>query len=536
LHELEAVSVPRPPATVASVLLTGTLTRYVLLGVNIAIGLALMPFTVSHLGKAQYGLWMLVASMTYYFQLLDLGYGSGLVRQISEADARGDTEQVNRVLSTFVLVYGALGLTAGLGLAVLIFGVLPHFPNLADTDLPTAQRLLAIIGLRVVLGFPMSVFGAATTARQRFALNNTVAIVLALLQGAVTYLVLVNGHGLLPLVTATTALSISGYLAYAWTARRAFPELDLKPSWFSRSIVREVSSFSLYFFLIDVAIQIGFNLDNLVVGGFLGTGAVAVYAVALRLADYQRQLANQFNGLLLPVVVRFGAVGREAALRTTLVEGTRVALLLVGGVTVCLIGFAEPLVTNWMGPEFTPSVPPLIVLALTGVVLVGQGPTGNVLLGTGRHRLVAWVSLGEALANLLISLLLVVPLGLLGVAIGTAIPIVIANLGILVPAGCRAVGTSMSALLREVLRAPFAGVVPASMVCALLRVTLPPASLGAVVLQGAFVGLVYLAGALLLGLPRDTRRRYWNQLVQAGRGGARVPAAPLGESEGAVRS
>jgi hypothetical protein len=35
-------------------LLTGTLTRYVLLFVNIAIGIFLMPFTMAHLVTAQY--------------------------------------------------------------------------------------------------------------------------------------------------------------------------------------------------------------------------------------------------------------------------------------------------------------------------------------------------------------------------------------------------------------------------------------------------------------------------------------------------
>ena len=34
-------------------LITGTVTRYVLLFVNIAIGIFLMPFTMHHLGKAQ---------------------------------------------------------------------------------------------------------------------------------------------------------------------------------------------------------------------------------------------------------------------------------------------------------------------------------------------------------------------------------------------------------------------------------------------------------------------------------------------------
>ena len=45
-------------------LVTGTFTKYVLLGVNIGLGVFLMPFTVRHLGTSEYGLWMLVASMT----------------------------------------------------------------------------------------------------------------------------------------------------------------------------------------------------------------------------------------------------------------------------------------------------------------------------------------------------------------------------------------------------------------------------------------------------------------------------------------
>ena len=57
---------PAPPAAASPFanLVGGTLTRYVLLGLNIGVGLWLMPFTVAHLGQAQYGLWMLVASVT----------------------------------------------------------------------------------------------------------------------------------------------------------------------------------------------------------------------------------------------------------------------------------------------------------------------------------------------------------------------------------------------------------------------------------------------------------------------------------------
>jgi len=489
-------------------LLTGTATKYVLLFVNVGLGIFLMPFTVHHLGTSEYGLWMLVASMTYYFQLLDLGYGSGLVRHVADADARQDVDLVNRILSTFVVVYSGLGIAAAAGVAAIILWVIPRFPNLPAGEIPRAQLLLALLGVRIAIGFPMTVFGAATTARQRFALNNGVAIAVALINGGVTYLVLSAGFGLVPLVAATTAVSLASYGAYAWTARRAFPEMRIRPSSFSKTLVRDVTTFSVYLFLIDIAIQIGFNLDNVVVGAALGTSAVAIYAVTLRLADYQRQLCNQFNSLLFPIVVRFGAAGRGEALREMLVEGTRIALTLVTGVTVCVMGFGGPLIVRWMGPAFEASVAPLYVLALTGVVLVGQGPLGNILLGTGRHRLVAFTSLGEAVANLALSVVLVHWYGMLGVAIGTGVPVVIANLFILLPAACRQVGMRVAEFSRMVAITPLAGAVPATAAVLAFRRLLPPESIGAILAEGAAVGLVYLASAFAFGLQTSERARY----------------------------
>jgi len=178
-------------------LVAGTATRYLLLVVNVCLGVFLMPFTVRHLGTTEYGLWMLVASMTAYFQLLDLGYGNGLVRHVAAADAQGDVALVNRLLSTFVIVYAGLGLLAGAGIAALAIWALPHFPRLEPSQIPEARFVLGVIGIRVAVGFPMTVFGAATTSRQRFALNNLVATA-AVVPGTTTYWAvghhLKNGH------------------------------------------------------------------------------------------------------------------------------------------------------------------------------------------------------------------------------------------------------------------------------------------------------------------------------------------------------
>jgi O-antigen/teichoic acid export membrane protein len=170
--------------------------------------------------------------------------------------------------------------------------------------------------------------------------------------------------------------------------------------------------------------------------------------------------------------------------------------------------FASPLISRWMGPEFAGSVLPLQVLAVTGIVLVGQGPLGNILLGTGRHRLVAFVALGEALVNLVLSVLLVGRYGILGVAIGTAVPVIVANLFILLPAACRQVQVPVRDFTRTVVAAPAACAVIAALAGVGLRSAFPPHSIPGIVLEGAVVGMSYLIAVWLFGFDTAVRARY----------------------------
>ena len=415
---------------------------------------------------------------------------------------------MNVILSTFFVIYTAIGLVALVAVGALAAVVVPRFPNLSASEIRTAQWVVAILGLRTALAFPMGLYGAVTTARQRFALTGWIAVAVALLQGAATYVILSAGYGLLTLVAVSTAISASSYAAYIAAAKQTFPRMRMSVRHFSTSQAREVTAFSLYLFLISIAAHVGLNVDNLIIGAYLGTSAIAVYTVASRLADYQRQLCGQFSGLLFPVVVRFDASRDAAALKTTLLDGTRISLGLVVGVTVCLVAFGDALIARWMGPGFAGSVSPLYPLALLGVVVVGQGPAGSILLATGRHRLVAVASIIDIVVKLTLTIALVRPYGLLGVAMGTLVPYAILNVGLLVPVACRSVGVSLRAFAASVTAPAIVAALPAALLAAFLRTASRPESLTAIIVESTLVGTVYVMAFCLLGLRSGDRTRY----------------------------
>jgi O-antigen/teichoic acid export membrane protein len=166
-----------------------------------------------------------------------------------------------------------------------------------------------------------------------------------------------------------------------------------------------------------------------------------------------------------------------------------------------------------MGPGFEGSVQPLYVLAIAGLVLVANASQHSILVATGRHRLAAWVWIAEAIANLALSLVWVRRYGTVGVALGTAVPIAVGHLAFITPAACRQAGVTLGRFVRATLGPAAIGAVPTIAICAVLRHGGLPTGGTNLILEGAAVGISYLAVVAVFGLNSETRRRYVRQVA-----------------------
>jgi O-antigen/teichoic acid export membrane protein len=101
------------------------------------------------------------------------------------------------------------------------------------------------------------------------------------------------------------------------------------------------------------------------------------------------------------------------------------------------------------------------VLAGTLSLTIAQSIAARVLYGVGHIRLLARVALLEGIANLLLSIALVVPLGIAGVAWGTAIPHTAACVFAVVHAG-QLIGVRPADYLRAWSRPVITAAVPLS--------------------------------------------------------------------------
>jgi O-antigen/teichoic acid export membrane protein len=141
---------------------------------------------------------------------------------------------------------------------------------------------------------------------------------------------------------------------------------------------------------------------------------------------------SQFVDVFMPVFAGLQVSNRDDHARALLARGMRISVVAGFPLLALLIGLGEPLLHAWVGDGFGGAVGPLAMLAaaLTFTAPLRFGVIWAI--GTGRLRRVALTTIGEAAANLTLSIILVGPFGLSGVALATLIAAVVAN-GVILP-------------------------------------------------------------------------------------------------------
>jgi O-antigen/teichoic acid export membrane protein len=502
-------------------------TRYLAIAVEIILGLVILPFNIAHLGKSAYGLWMLTASITAYFSILDLGYSGAQVKFVAQYRAKRDIRALNEILSTTFYLFTAFAVVIYL-VAIVLAVLLGRLFHLTPEQVHVGRIVLLATSLTVSVSTAFSVFGGVINGFQRYDLNNVVSTISSVVTALVNVAVLMAGYGLVELVLATTTVRVATYWVYRANAYRVFPGLRLRMHDFSLARLREVTMFSVYMMLIDWANKLNFSVDVLVIGAFLNTSAVAVWSVAQRLAETTQRLTNQLNDVLFPTVVDNDASRRLDRLQGIFLVGTRLSLATVVPIAGALMLLARPLVEAWVGPDFLGSAIIVQLLALTVIVRVGNATAGTLLKGAGRHRLVAFSNAGAALVNLSLSVAVVRSWGLPGVAIATLVPVSFVAMFLLFPAGCRRVQLP---LRRALVLAVWPAVWPAAVMTAFVALTRPliPISLRAVGAEAVAAVTIYAATFLAFAVSARERRVYIEKALELLTVRRRVAVRPVSE-------
>ena len=408
------------------ILVLGSVSNYISLVVNIAIGVALTPFIVRHVGAEGYGVWIFILSVTGYYGLVNLGVGAAVLRYVSVAVGKGDQERIRQVVNTagaFFFVTGPLIIFC----SVLFGRPLVSLFNIAPAHSNAFSQLIVIMSVAVAIGFIEALLLSVLKAHELFVQANVASLIRMVVRAAILVLLLQNNAGISGIGIATVAGNLASVI-FCFVMVRAYSSLTFGLRSVSISLLPKLLRFGGITTVILVADHVRMSLDSIVIGKWVGMAQVGVYGVAFMLIRYGILLVSAAIDVLNPRFSILQGEGEKAAIHELFSMAIRISSFVSFGCCLCLLVFGKSFISLWVGPAFDASIPVLYVLAVPFAIALAQIPGIYLMYAAKQHHFYAIVTLSEALANLALSIALVGRFGVLGVALGTAIPMLVVKL------------------------------------------------------------------------------------------------------------
>jgi O-antigen/teichoic acid export membrane protein len=490
--------------------LVNALSNVVFYVTQVAVVFFVSPILVHGLGDSRYGAWTLVNSILAYMALVDLGVGAAVVRYVARFDGLRDTEATNRVFSTSLFIFACAGtLVLFVTLALVFFWKQPFG---VTGDLAVEMRwLLGILGTQFAIALPLSIYKKVLAGLGRYPIINTYRIAALLLRNAAFVLVVHLGGGLRGIGVAIAATALVDLVCPVLAAHYCLPSLSFSFRFVDRATFRQIWSYSFFVFLGTIAFSIGSHGSTIIAGAFLVPAAVAYFGIASNLSGQAVQGLHMAIVVLIPAVSKWDAMGDHSAISRLLVTGSRYLLFLGLPITLGLILLGHPFIALWMGPRYAElCYPALVILSLPLPLALVQGISTRLLEGIGKVASLSAVTAVQAVLMIAVSIALVKPLGIEGIAWGFTVPLVIQSMVVVVMA-CQASDVRISKFIARACVLPAATAGFLALVWLAARWWLGPISSWAGLLAIGTAGLVgysVLVACLDPSLRRLARRLY----------------------------
>ncbi len=432
-------------------------SNWILNILRIAVLMHLTPYVIGALGPDGNGVWVSIVSLTGFLKLLILGVPMASVRFLAEHLAKDDTKKANEAVSTCLGICVFLGVGAaliGAGLYFFFDRLLlenPRWQELGPDLVASARLAYILVVAQVGVGFALRLPYGIFDAHQDFITRNWVMAGELVLRYGLTLGLLAANASLVVLAVVQAVCMVAEFVALMVLIRKKYPAIRFGLGAFDRQAVRAILGFSVFTLFLNAGAMLAFRSDALVIGSFLGATEVTNFDVANKFFEPLTELVLGIAVVVMPTATRLRAQGELDQLGSILLRWSKVAFSIVLVVGVYLATVGPEFLAWWLGDDFHPSSGPVLqVLTVSFLVyLPVRGVALPILMGLGKPGRPALGLLVMGAVNLGISIALVGPLGIFGVALGTAIPNVIFAVFVAWLA-CREIGTAPWVYARHV--------------------------------------------------------------------------------------
>ena len=347
-------------------LLRHTAFNLIGLGAPLLVAVFSIPLLIEKLGVERFGLLTLIWAVVSYFGLFDLGLGRALTQQLAVVFSNEESERTGPLIATATVLMAALGVLAGLLMAVAApwgVGLIHSVPDRQEAIIAVYAMALAMPAILLTSGFR-----GILEARHAFGIVNLIRLPM----GLFTFLA--------PLAVVSIWQPRLDWIAWVLTAGRVVAcVVHAYYAW--RELPRERSALAVRAALVKpLCISGGWMtvsniispfmgyVDRFVIGAIVSASAVAYYATPQELVTKLWIVPGALTAVLFPTFAAQMAQRNEQTwtLFKKTVHWLFVALL---PVTVALMLFAHELLSLWIDAEFAAHSAVLLQMFAVGILV-----------------------------------------------------------------------------------------------------------------------------------------------------------------------
>ena len=404
----------------------GAILSYIVIALNMVIGIAYTPFLTRKLGQAEYGLYSIINSIMSYLTVMDMGFGNAIIIYTARYVNQNDKEKENKLHGMFFVIYCIIGIAASIVGFVLYFNVNNLFGNsMTDSELSKAKVMMLILTFNLAITFPFSIFGNILTAYEEFIINKIIKIIQIILQPLIMIPLLLLGYKAIAMVIVLTCVNIFCLLLNTVVCLKKL-DIKLKFKGFDFSVLKEIFKYSFYIFLNQIIDKVNWSLDQFVLGSICGTVITSVYAVAGQLNNMYMNFSTAISGVMLPKVTKMeDNKATDKEFTDIFIKTGRIQYLLLALIISGFVLFGKAFINIWVGSNYMDAYLIACILMIPITVPLIQNIGLSILQAKNLYKYRTIIFFGIAILNICISIPMAKMYQGIGAAVGTAFSLVL---------------------------------------------------------------------------------------------------------------
>lgn len=481
----------------------GAVISYLAICVNLVLALLYTPWMVARIGQSNYALYTLSTSLISIF-LMDFGIGSSVARFLAKYRAEQREDNVSSFLGVVYKLFLLIAVGIFVVLTVLYFFLEKIYSGLSAEEITVFKKLYIIVSGYSILSFPFIPFDGILNSYEKFIQLKLCGLVQKCLSVLLIIAALLADLSVTALVSAN---AVSGmftiFLKWCVIRKAGIPRPDLRCR--SKTIFKEIFSFSVWVTVMSIAQRCMFNLAPSILGMVSSSREIATFSPANALEGIFYVFSAAINGLFLPKISGMVASGDRKGIMRLMISVGKYQMVLLGLIYVgfCIVG--KDFMILWMGKDYINSYYGAILIFLPDLLIFSQQIANTLMVAENKVKLQAYGYLIMAAVCLSCSFPLSKYFGCIGACLAIAVGY-LANFIYINVIYVRVIKLDM----KQFYKSCYLHIVPIMVAAAIIlslffRILPSTVSWIWLLIKAGLVAIVYLAGVLLFGLSREEK-------------------------------